>query len=180
MPKDIRDIVKGYEDKNAQLSSNHQLKFQQKLNTEFKPKKSSFSWLYIAASIVVLIGLGITFYPKKNIGVSVDDELKTIKLGNVSPELKTIEAYYTNSINYEISQLPFTDENKELIEGYLLKIGELTKEYKTLTEELNKEVNDETIDALINNLQLRLQLLKRLKDQLNSIKNSKQNENTIV
>jgi len=65
----------------------------------------------------------------------------------------------------------------------LLKIAELTKEYKLLTKELNiKGVNDDTIDALIRNLQLRLQLLQRLKKQLKQIKelNTTQNESQII
>ncbi|TXD49387.1 hypothetical protein [Polaribacter sp. IC073] len=59
-----------------------------------------------------------------------------------------------------------------MIDGCLVKIVELTKEYKSLTLELNKNrVNDATIAALICNLQLRLQLLKRLKKQLKQLKN---------
>ncbi len=76
-----------------------------------------------------------------------------------------------------------TEENKEIVDGYLLKIAELTKEYKSLTKELNTNgVNDATIDALISNLQLRLQLLKRLKKQLKQLKNlnTKQNETQII
>jgi len=101
----------------------------------------------------------------------------------VSPEFQTLETYYTNSINLEISQLEMTDENQEIIQGYLLKIGELTKEYKSLTKELNTNgVNDATIDALIRNLQLRLQLLQRLKKQLKQLKNlnTEQNETQII
>ena len=70
-----------------------------------------------------------------------------------------------------------------MVDGYLLKIAELTKEYKSLTKELNtKGVNDATIDALIRNLQLRLQLLQRLKKQLKQLKNlnTKQNETQII
>ena len=65
----------------------------------------------------------------------------------------------------------------------MLKIAQLTKEYKSLTKELNTNgVNDATIDALISNLQLRLQLLKRLKKQLNELKNlnTKQDETQII
>ena len=83
----------------------------------------------------------------------------------------------------EISQLEMTEENKEIVDGYLFKIAELTKEYTSLTKELNtKGVNDATIDALIRNLQLRLQLLKRLQKQLKNFKNlnTKQNETQIL
>ena len=93
-------------------------------------------------------------------------------LGKISPELNTIETYYVNSINLEISEIEIDNSNKELIDGYLLKIAELMNEYTLLTKELNtKGVNNATIDALIRNLQLRLELLQHLKKQLSQFKN---------
>jgi hypothetical protein len=188
MPKDIRKILENYPEESVNLSANHSNKFESKLMKELhqeKPKRRTVYWLSIAASIALLVSVGLQFI---NIGGGndSDDEIVTkpvenkISLGTISPELNTIEAYYVNSINLELSQLEITDENKELIDSYLQKIGELTEEYKSLTQELNtKGVNDQTIDALINNLQLRLQLMKRLKKQLNTLKevNSNRNEN---
>ena len=187
MQKDIKNMLKDYKDENVELSANHASKFEQLLQSEIhqeKPKKRSFKWLSIAASVVLLISLGIKFYPTEK----VEDDLKTnqtkeISLGSISPEFQTIEKYYKNSINMEISQLEMTEENKDIVDGYLLKITELTKEYKLLTKELSTNgVNDSTIDALISNLQLRLQLLKRLKKQLKQLKNlnSKQNETQTI
>lgn len=78
-----------------------------------------------------------------------------------------------------ISELDLNDENKYVVDEYLIKIAELTNEYKSLTQELNtKGVNDVTINALISNLQLRLQLLQRLQKQLKKLNtlNTKQNE----
>ena len=187
MQKDIREKLKGYKDKNIELSANHVTKFEALLQSELnqqKTKKKSYRWLSIAASIMLLLSLGIKFYPSK-----VIKELPSIKtnkeitLGNISPEFNTIETYYTNSINIEISELDLSDEHKDIVDGYLLKIAELTKEYKSLTKELNTNgVNDATIDALIRNLQLRLQLLQRLKKQLKELKNlkTKQNETQII
>ncbi|MGB0879151.1 MAG: hypothetical protein ACPGTO_01140, partial [Polaribacter sp.] len=149
-----------------------------------KPKKKNYIWLSIAASIVLLISVGIQFYPTDT-GEGKDTEINSalISLGTISPELNTIETYYINSINLEISQLEITEQNKEILDGYFEKIAELTKEYKSLTKELNtKGVNDATIDALIGNLQLQLQLLQRLKKQLNNLQNlnSKQDETQII
>lgn len=192
MQQDIREKLKDYKGENIELSSNHTNKFeallQQQHTHQQKPKKKTLKRLSIVASIVLLFSLGIQFYPSQNI----EPELKEaetsavqekITLGNISPEFNTIETYYTNSINLEISQLDLTEGNKEIIDSYLLKISELTKEYKSLTLELNTNgVNDATIDALIRNLQLRLQLLQRLKKQLNELKNlnTKQNETQII
>ena len=180
MSKDIREILKNKSEDNVKLSTNHRQRFQQKMMNELhdkSSKKKSFQWLYAAASIVILLGLGITFYPSENINTPINNSTKTISLGNVSPELKSIESYYINTINYELSQLELTDDTKEFFDGYFAKIGELTNEYKSLTEELNKKgINDNTINALIGNLQLRLQLLKRMQKQLNELKNPTQND----
>ncbi len=188
MPKDIRKILENYPEESVNLSANHSNKFESKLMKELhqeeKPKRRTVYWLSIAASLAILVTLGIQFidFGGSTSGGGVTDKPveNKISLGTISPELNTIEAYYVNSINLELSQLEITDDNKELIDSYLQKIGELTEEYKSLTQELNtKGVNDQTIDALINNLQLRLQLMKRLKKQLNTLKevNSNRNEN---
>lgn len=187
MQQDIREKLKGFKEENIELSAKHSSKFEKVLMSELHPKKkkkTSFKWLSVAASIVLLVSLAIKFYPTKNIEeLPVEKQSTEITLGNISPEFNTIETYYVNSINLEISQLSLSEENKEIVDSYLLKIAELTKEYKLLTQELNTNgVNDATIDALIGNLQLRLQLLQRLKKQLNDLKNlnTKQHETQVL
>ena len=192
MDKDIRKILLHETvEKRTELSTNHRARFQQKLQEELHIEKSNkrkgYQWLYIAASVVIFVGIGLTFFSKTNTVVEqpiVDlqnntdsPQTQSISLGSVSPELKTVEAYYLNTINYELSQLELTNENKELFDGYLLQLESLTKEYTSLTEELNtKGINDDTINALIGNLQLRLQLLKRMQKQLHEFKNPNQND----
>lgn len=187
MPKDIRKIVENYPEESGSLSSNHEAKFQKKLMKELhvSKQKRNYTWLSVAASVVILISVAIQFYPSdlNNKKLIKDSEKQEVSLGSLSPELQSIESYYVNSINLEISNLEVTDDNKEVLDSYLAKIGELTSEYKSLTQELNtKGVSDEIINALINNLQLRLQLLQRLKKQLNDLKNlnTKQNETQII
>ena len=184
MPKDIRKILENTPEVSANLSTNHSDKFASKLRKELhredKPNKQALYWLSIAASMALLISVAIQFFPLEIGKPPVEKQEPQISLGKISPELNTVEAYYMNSINLELSQLEINSNNKELIDSYLQKIGELTEEYKSLTLELNTNgVNDQTIDALISNLQLRLQLMKRLKKQLNTLKevNSKRNEN---
>jgi hypothetical protein len=192
MQQDIRDRFKEYKDERIELSSNHTRKFEALLQSEIpqhKPK-AYLKWISVAASVVLLVSLSIKLYSRKtmegdllNTGTDISLVVNKISLGSISPEFQTIETYYKNSIKLEISQLEMTEENTEIVDVYLFKIAELTKEYKSLTKELNiKVVNDATIDALINNLQLRLQLLKRLKKQLKKFKklNTTQNETQVI
>ena len=188
MGRDMREIVREHKDDKVKLSAQHRDVFQQKLMQELHKedvvgKKSNLLWLSIAASIALIISVSINFYtvsssdPSETIPTESSNTTEEISLGSISPELKSVETYYTNTINYELSQLELTKDNKELFDGYLLQLKELTDEYKSLTKELNnKGVNDDTINALIGNLQLRLQLLKRMRKQLNEFKKINKNE----
>ena len=141
-------------------------------------------WLQIAATVVVLIGVGAFLFTRNsasdNIKTTTVDRANTeqaqpnISLGDLSPDLQKVEAYYVANINMELASLDVSDENKALVDGYMEQLAELDAEYKKLNQELNElGPNDQTISALINNLQLRLQLLQKLKTKLNQLKSSK-------
>lgn len=175
MAQDLRNLFE--KDKSAQrakMSQGHEARFLEKLDKELpvEKKSSGFSFLNIAASVVVLLGLSFGAYkyfkappiiePEKEV---VGTDLKT--LGDVSPDLKKVEDYYLASINLELSKVELTPQNKELFDGYVLRLQELNKEYDKLLEELNENgPNSVTLDALIENLKLRLNLVMRLKDKL--------------
>ncbi|MDG4714344.1 hypothetical protein [Winogradskyella marincola] len=175
MAQDLRNLFE--EDRLAQrakMSQDHEARFLDKLDKELpiEKKSSGFSFLNIAASVVVLLGLSFGAYkyfqspvvvePTQEV---VDTDLKT--LGDVSPDLKKVEDYYLASINLELSKVELTPQNKELFDGYVLRLQELNKEYDKLLEELNENgPNSVTLDALIENLKLRLNLVMRLKDKL--------------
>jgi len=185
MPKDLRELLKNEPMQTTRLSKKHRNTFEAKLQKELHSvKKDNSQFLRIAASFLVVVGLGSSiFYFSNNTVQNTTKTAKIESLGSISPELKNIENYYLASINTEISNLQENPENKELLDGYLEKIGELTSEYKLLTKELNTEgLNEKTINALIDNLQLRLKLLYQLKEQLNELKklNIAQNENIQV
>ena len=97
-----------------------------------------------------------------------------ISLGDLSPDLKKVENYYVANINFELSKLDVSEENKGLTDSFMLQLSDLNTEYKKLNTELNQlGPNDQTISALIENLQLRLQLLQKLKKKLNELNTSK-------
>ena len=185
MPKDLREMLRNEQIGTSNLSKNHRKNFEAKLQKELhSSKKKSYQFLKIAASFLIIAGLGSSIYFFTTNTVENPAETAKIEsLGSISPELKKIENYYLASIQVEISNLQETPQNKALLDGYLEKIGELTSEYKVLTNELNTGgLNEKSINALIDNLQLRLKLLYQLKEQLNDLKtlNTDQNENVQV
>lgn len=191
MAQDIRDLLKKDAEKSPVLSKGHEARFEDKLEKAFskeiskenKPKGNSFYWLKIAAMILLICSAGYFGYvnlfntPEAQIAeapITKEENLNQISLGDISPNLKKMEDFYTNGINVQLASLSKSDdeENKELVEGYLLRFNELDTEYSRLTTELNKVgPTEETINALIDNLQLRLELLFKLKNKLKELKN---------
>ncbi|WP_282054273.1 hypothetical protein [Maribacter luteus] len=185
MAQDLRKLFEEEQRKeHFVMNRGHEKRFMDRLDKELgKDKKPSFFFLKIAATILVLIGLGTIFFIQRNnanIPTTVVDkntnvENKTgISLGDLSPDLKKVESYYVAHINLELAKLAVSDDNKEVVDGYMERLADLNSEYKNLTTELNQiGPNDQTISALIKNLQLRLQLLQQLKMKLNELQSSK-------
>jgi hypothetical protein len=186
MAQDIRDLIKT--DKKQvtdKLPEGHESRFLNKLENEFPKNQKLFgSWMRIAASIVVVLGLsyGTFKYFEEPVIIQVVDtqtetEIKTEKgdmptktLGDISPDFKKVEDYYLANINYELSKVKMTPENKELIDGYISQLDALNKEYKRISLELtNSGPNELTVNALITNLKFRLNLMYRLKEQLQTL-----------
>ena len=188
MAQDIRDLLKNDSNKiQGKMPEGHEARFLKKLDAELPVNEErSWSWLQIAASVVIVLGLSFGAYnyfkvDNSDTPTQVADtntaQPDTKSLGDISPDLKKVEDYYLASINYELSKVKLTPENKELIDGYLSQLAELNKEYKNLSLELtNSGPNELTVNALITNLKLRLNLMYRLKEQLNTLNNSQSDQ----
>lgn len=179
MAQDIKKLLK-QEVSHKTMTKNHEARFIEKLDTHFPKKKSTYySWLSIAASILLLIGIGgYNFLDTENSATEIEPSIisDTKTLGDVSPTLKKVEEYYLASINLELSKLKYTTGTKELFDGYLERLNDLNKEYNRLGIELTESgPNEGTINALIDNLKFRLNLLYRLKEQLKNLNTSETN-----
>jgi hypothetical protein len=182
MAQDIRDLLKK-ENKQVtdKLPEGHESRFLEKLESELpREQQSAWSWMRIAASIVVVLGVGFGAfkYFEKPVTIQVVDtqtEMKTEEtptktLGDISPDFKKVEDYYLANINLELSKVKMTADNKELIDGYISQLDALNKEYKRISLELtNSGPNELTVNALITNLKFRLNLMYRLKEQLQTL-----------
>ncbi|WP_276167576.1 hypothetical protein [Zobellia alginiliquefaciens] len=185
MAQDLKKLFKSDEEEEAPLlSAGHEERFLKKLRTELpQQKQRPLPYLQIAASIVLLLGLGVYFLGVEKASdseaVIVEKQTKvkpaeSLSLGDLSPDLRKVENYYMTSINLEISDLEVSDKNNVLIDSFMGELKELNEEYGRLSDELNEiGPNDQTITAMVKNLQLRLQLLHRLKEKINQLKSSK-------
>ncbi|MGB0777348.1 MAG: hypothetical protein ACPGR7_04910 [Flavobacteriaceae bacterium] len=172
MLRDLRNI-KNYQIK-EELNANHRDRFIQKLNHLDKGRKPrQWNLFKIAAAVVLIFSMG--YFAKFTESVVPSNvEVSRAGLSSLSPRLGQIENYYLNSINYELANLDVDSSQKELFDGYLFKIEELTEGYLLLSRELEENgFNEATCNAMIENLQLRLNLIKDLKEQLKDSTNEK-------
>ncbi len=181
MAQDIRELFKNDKISHEKMPENHQERFIKKLDEALPESRApKFSWLRIAASVVVLLGLSFGalkyFQPQVSGNTQEIANTKTVDtktLGDISPGLKKVEDYYLASINLELSKMTYTPDTKALFDGYLRQLNELDKEYQKLSLELTESGSGElTVNALIDNLKLRLNLLYRLRSQLQEFNTS--------
>ena len=189
MSQDLRELFDKERTQKHQMKDGHEERFMKLLDESMPVRRKRFipNWS-IAASVVLLLGIGIYFISTNTDPEPVQtkivekgnaEEETGISLGDLSPDLKQLENYYVANINLEISQLQVSPENKALVDSFMGRLAELNKEYNSLNLELNEiGPNDQTIAALIRNLQLRLELLYKLKDKLNEFKSSKNEQVT--
>ncbi|MFN2261722.1 MAG: hypothetical protein ABR595_06625 [Psychroflexus sp.] len=169
--KDLRKDF-DYDASDLKMSENHQPKFESKLNSNFTKPNSISKYYKIASILLVLISSGVFWLTyNQSISVEISEENTRLRLGDISPELQTLENFYLTSINYELATLDADEDFKELVNGYLNELKIIDEEYKTLQNELNQNgINEDLIDAMLENLQLRLELLQDLKNKLNELK----------
>jgi len=180
MAQDIRKLFKNepqvFKDK---MPNGHEMRFLEKLDDQLpqQPKQTLFTFLNIAASVVILIGLSFGAYQFIGADPAVKIPQQTVAstsaLGGLSPQLKKVEDYYLANINLELSKMKVTPDSKELFDGYLERLEELNKEFSVLDKELTESgPNEQTVNALIDNLKIRLNLLYRLKEKLSELNES--------
>jgi len=179
MQKDIKKIIETeFKNSKKELPINHRDRFKEKLQKELHKKQSNKNILLKIAAVAILVISVLAIFNKSNVEEIEIKEKYT--LGSLSPELKKIENYYNNAINFELSKIKITEENKQKSEKYFTKLEQLTEQYKKESAQLNiDKINEKSINALIDNLQIRLQLLLQLKEQLQTNKNTKDENHKI-
>jgi len=174
MEKDIRALFEKERHMDYPRNQNHEAEFITRLHEELPEKRKDFPpILKIAAFIVLLTGMGIVYYTSMspvNSGASENPE--TFSLGQLSPDLKKVEHYYSSNIETLLTNIEHNTEDTEVRERYLNNLSMLQEEHKTIISEIKKDgPSTFTVSALITNLRLQLELLQELNHEITSSKN---------
>ncbi|KAB1160001.1 hypothetical protein F7018_06720 [Tenacibaculum aiptasiae] len=172
MRQDLKKLFEQDRLVNHKRKENHEDLFIEQLYKELPlKKKSAFSMFSIAASIIILIGIGVVGYIIMDKTVDKNQVQEIYSLKDISPELKEIESFYVTNINLTLSLIGKNDKNEAFVQRYLKRLSFLKEEYKSLIVEMNEEgPNSQSISVLINNLKLQLELLEELKEELSITK----------
>ena len=144
--------------------SGHLERFERKLNHPKKINKTSWKWLSVAASVVLVLGFWLGSNHQKRI----------IDLADVSPKLEEVQNYFVNTINQELKSVEKSRnlETETIIEEALDQLEELEDNYSFFVLELNSDGNKtKIINSMIKNYQQRLQILENVLQQIEQIKN---------
>lgn len=151
----------------------HEKRFEQKLNKPLqKNNKTSWKWLSVAASVVLVLGFWLGSNHQK----------KQLELADISPKMEEVQNYFVSTINQELKTLEKNRnlETEVVIEEALDQLEELEDNFKLFINELNTNVNTKKIiSSMIKNYQKRLEILENVMLQIEQIKNPKTLNNEI-
>jgi hypothetical protein len=152
--------------------SRHLERFERKLNNPNTVKKTSWKWLSVAASVVLVLGFWLGNNHQK----------QQIELADISPKMEEVQNYFVSTINQELNTLEKNRnlETETIIEEALEQLEELEDNYRSFIKELNNDGNSrKVINAMIKNYQQRLQILENVLLQIEQIKNPNNLNNEI-
>lgn len=150
----------------------HEQRFIEKLNTSkgvvtLRPQRRNW-WkpISIAASVVLLVGLGIGFLGNQQ---SIEQ-----RVAEISPEASQTHFYFANLIEEQVKVLEeqSSPETKEIIADAMIQLQKLEENYTNLENDLLEGGDSKLIlSAMITNFQTRIELLEEVMNQIDTIKN---------
>lgn len=149
-------------------------------------ESASFSastvFMRVAASIVLLLGVGLTLLLVKTNSAGLENAVAAKEqevIGSIAPEMVEVEAYYVSQIEQKKTELSEydlkvlgLDEQREIDK----ELARLDSSYLQLKKQLYTTPNtDEIVEAMIQNLQIRMQVLNKQLEVLQQIKEMESN-----
>ncbi|MCL7764713.1 hypothetical protein MPF19_14915 [Polaribacter sp. Z014] len=141
----------------------HLERFEHKLNkTKTKPK-TSWKWLSVAASVVLIFGFWLGSSHQK----------RQLDLADVSPKMEEVQNYFVSAIRQELKTVEKNRslETERIIENALVQLEKLEVQYAVFIKDLNNNGKQrKIISAMIRNYQQRLDVLENTLKQIEQIK----------
>ncbi len=165
----LKKYIEQEEPREFDPPSGHEDRFMARLQTLESQNEQSrrrvsdrFKWMVVAASLAILMTLGISVWNLKDVAEPELAEQK-MELQEVSPEMKSAEQYLVAELakkKERATEIAATDPD---LKGFIDQLDQLEKDYEKLELELNNNRDNERIIAgMIQNYRLRLELLERL------------------
>jgi len=132
-------------------------------------KKPWWKPLSIAASIVILLSVGIGFYTSQD---AADNQVT-----EMSSEVSNTQFYFASLIEEQVKQLESKSkpETKKMVDDTMAQLKKLEVDYTVLEKDLANGGNSKMIlSAMITNFQTRIDLLNDVLEQIETIKNLKE------
>ncbi|WP_273567549.1 hypothetical protein [Maribacter halichondriae] len=154
----------------------HQERFLAKLERQHSviilddKKKSWWKPLSIAASVAILLSIGIGFY-------SSQDATDNNQVAEMSSEVSNTQFYFASLIEEQVKQLESESipETKKMVDDTMVQLKKLEADYTILEKDLANGGNSKMIlSAMITNFQTRIDLLNDVLEQIETIKNLKE------
>jgi len=131
-------------------------KLEQQLPPQEAKRFTIRRFLSIAASVLVLVGMGIA------IGWQLAPKQAAINgLAVISPEYGEVEQYYTNKVNYKLAQLAaYSSSSDSLLQKDLNELDNWLLILQKDLQEVPKGKKEPVINAIINNYKKKLLILE--------------------
>lgn len=154
--------------------SGHLARFERKLKGVKPQRKISWTWMSVAAAVILSIGFGLGNLTKDS---------NSYDLASISPKMGETQDYFVSAIQTNLVTLEKSRnlDTERVIELALNELEDLEDSFKRLVKELKDNTNQtKTIDAMILNYQQRLDVLKSALQQIETLKVNKNLDNEIL
>ena len=141
----------------------HLERFERKLNQPKKTINTSWKWLSVAASVVLIFGFWLGSSHQK----------RQIDLADISPKMEEVQNYFVSTIHQELKTLEKNRnlDTEKIIENALEELEALEDDYSIFIKELTKNGEQrKIISAMIKNYQQRLDVLENTLKQIEQVK----------
>ena len=155
----------------------HEDRFLQRLQKtqvipEKQPRRNTWKFLAIAASLALLVSIGLRI-------------VNTPAESAIDPEFKKTEYYFASVLKTEMDKLEAEKDpvTARLVDDTMQQLHKLDEDYKGLQEALQNPGDQKLIlNAMITNFQTRINLLQDVLTQIEEIKKLKNNsdENNVI